>query len=66
MSDILVVKVNMCCSQNKLNDIHRYITESVKTGVVVLPSYCDAQVVPDDVEIRVKDLTGDIVKGEPT
>lgn len=65
MSDILVVKVNMFCKQKELNDIHRYITESVKTGVVVLPPYCDAQVVPDDVEIRVKDLTGDTVKGEP-
>lgn len=65
MSDILVVKVNMSCSQNKLNDIHRYITESVKTGVVVLPPYCDAQVVPDNIEIRVEDLAGDVVKGEP-
>ena len=54
----------MFCKQKELNDIHRYITESVKTGVVVLPPYYDAQVVPDDVEIRVKDLTGDTVKGE--
>jgi hypothetical protein len=31
----------------------------------VLPAYCDAQIVPDDIEIiRVEDLSGDKSKGD--
>lgn len=66
MSDILVVKVNMFCRSRELNDIRRYILSQIENGkVVVLPAYCDAQIVPDDIEIiRVEDLSGDKNKGE--
>lgn len=65
MSDILVVKVNMFCRSRELNDIRRYILSQIENGkVVVLPAYCDAQIVPDDIEIRVEDLFGDKSKGE--
>ena len=59
MSDILVVKVNMFCRSRELNDIRRYILSQIENGkVVVLPAYCDAQIVPDNIEIRVEDLSG--------
>lgn len=65
MSDILVVKVNMFCRSGELNDIRRYILSQIENGkVVVLPAYCDAQIVPDDIEIRVEDLFGDKSKGD--
>lgn len=66
MSDILVVKVNMFCRYRELNDIRRYILSQIENGkVVVLPAYCDVQIVPDDIEIiRVEDLSGDKSKGE--
>lgn len=65
MSDILVVKVNMFCRSRELNDIRRYILSQIENGkVVVLPAYCDAQIVPDDIEIRVEDLSGDKSKGD--
>lgn len=66
MSDILVVKVNMFCRSRELNDIRRYILSQIENGkVVVLPAYCDAQIIPDDIEIiRVEDLSGDKNKGE--
>ena len=65
MSDILVVKVNMFCRSRELNDIRRYILSQIENGkVVVLPAYCDAQIVPDDIEIRVEDLFGDKSKGD--
>ncbi len=54
MADILVVKVNMFCRPKEMDDISKYIQESIKTGVVILPPYCDAQVVSDDIEIRVE------------
>ncbi len=65
MSDILVVKVNMFCRSRELNDIRRYILSQIENGkVVVLPAYCDAQIVPDEIEIRVEDLSGDKNKGD--
>lgn len=61
MSEILVVKVNMFCRSRELDDIRRYILSQIENGkVIVLPAYCDAQIVPDNVEIiRVEDLSGE-------
>lgn len=65
MSDVLVVKVNMFCRSRELNDIRRYILSQIENGkVVVLPAYCDAQIVPGDIEIRVEDLSGEKDKGD--
>lgn len=65
MSDVLVVKVNMSCRSRELNDIRRCILSQIENGkVVVLPAYCDAQIVPDDIEIRVEDLFEDKSKGD--
>lgn len=56
MSDILVIKVNTFCRSRELNDIRRYILSQVEnSNVVVLPAYCEAQIVPDDMEIQVED-----------
>ena len=56
MADILVVKVNMFMRSKNLQDIDKYIRDSIKTGVVVLPPYCEAQVVPENIEVRVEDM----------
>lgn len=56
MTDILVVKVNMFMRSKDLQDIDKYIRNSIKTGVVVLPPYCEAQVVPENIEVRVEDM----------
>ena len=62
MSDILVIKVSMFCRSSELNDIRRYILSQVEnSNVVVLPAYCEAQIVPDDMEIQVEDLSGEQV-----
>lgn len=66
MADILVVKVNMFMRSKELQEINRYIRDSMKTGVVVLPPYCDAQVIPDGVEIKIEDLNGRRVSDEQT
>lgn len=55
MADILVVKVNMFCRAKELNDIRNYIFNQKESGVVILPPYCEAVVVPEDVEIRVEE-----------
>lgn len=51
MSDILVVKVNRDFSACEMERIRQMVNSQRKSGVVVLPSYCDAQVVPDGVKI---------------
>lgn len=56
MADILVVKVNMFMRSKDLQNIDKYIRDSIKTGVVVLPPYCEAQVVPENIEVRVEDM----------
>lgn len=62
MADILVVKVNMFLKHEKFDSLCNYIRESSKTGVVILPPYCDAQIVPDNIEIQVKNVCE--MKGE--
>lgn len=62
MADILVVKINMLCRNKELKHLHEYISNAIKTGVVILPPYCDAQVIPDDVEIRIEDMLGNTIK----
>lgn len=64
MADILVIKVNMFCKPKELNDIRRYVLNQKENGVVVLPAYCEALVVPDDVKIQVEDFLGEVAKGE--
>lgn len=62
MTDILVIKVNAFLSRKDMNDLTKYIHESMKTGLVVLPPYCDAQIVPEDVEVHIEnpyDLKGE-------
>lgn len=54
MADILVIKVNAFLSGKDMNGLTKYIHESMKTGLVVLPPYCDAQIVPEDVEVRIE------------
>lgn len=54
----------MFCKTKELNDIRRCILSQKESGVVVLPPYCEAVVIPDDIEIRIEDISGKVVKGE--
>lgn len=54
MADILVIKVNAFLHRNDMNELAKYIRKSMETGLVMLPPYCDAQIVPEDVEVRIE------------
>lgn len=54
MIEMLVIKVNAFLSGKDMNGLTKYIHESMKTGLVVLPPYCDAQIIPDNVEVRIE------------
>ena len=51
-NDILVVKVNMFLKNKEAEAVRQHILEQRKTGVIVLPTYCEAIIVPKDVEIK--------------
>lgn len=57
MPDILVVKANMFLRAKELNELRNYIMAQKETGVIILPPYCDAQVIPDGVETKIEDCT---------
>lgn len=61
MSDILVVKCNAFLPHEKMQAILDNLRAQKETGVILLPSYLEAQIVPDDVEIRLADGNGECV-----
>lgn len=52
MPDILVVKCNAFLPQERMQAILDNLRAQKETGVILLPSYLEARIVPDDVEIR--------------
>ena len=54
MADIFVVKVNSFLRRKDMDELTKYIHKSMETGLVILPPYCDAQIVPDNIEVRIE------------
>jgi hypothetical protein len=56
MKDILIIKTKAMIKSDMLAHIHEAIVKQIKTGVVVLPMYLDAELVniPDDIEVVVE------------
>lgn len=54
MADILVVRTKVFIKKKKMDELTNFIRESMKTGLVVLPAYCETVVVPDGIEVRVE------------
>ena len=52
MADILVVRCRAHISQEQMKRILDNIKAQKETGVILLPHYLEAQVVPDDIEIK--------------
>lgn len=55
MNDILVVKSTAFLTHKKMQAIIDNIMAQKETGVILLPPYLEAQIVPEDIEIK---LTG--------
>lgn len=54
MNDVLVVKLNAVFPTDTICKIHKEILRQKESGVVVLPPYCTAIIVPEDVEIKLE------------
>ena len=61
MPDILVVKCNAFLPSEKMQAILDNLKEQKETGVILLPPYLEAQVVPQDIEIKLADGSGECV-----
>ena len=53
MNDILVVKSSACLPRKQLQAILDNLKAQKETGVILLPSYLEAKIVPDDIEIKI-------------
>ena len=62
MRDILVVKVNTILPAVDMEDIRANILKQKDSGIIVLPNYCEALVVPEDTEITV--VGGEMMDGD--
>ena len=54
MNDILVVKSTAFLTSKQLQNILDSLKAQKETGVILLPSYLEAKIVPDDIEIKLK------------
>ena len=52
MADILVVRCRAYITPEQMKRILDNIKAQKETGVILLPDYLEAQVVPDDIEIK--------------
>ena len=61
MSEILVVKCNALLPHEKMQAVLDNLRAQKETGVILLPPYLEAQIVPDDIEIKLADGNGECV-----
>ena len=61
MPDILVIKSTAFLPREKMQAILDNLKVQKETGVILLPSYLEAQIVPEDIEIKLADSNGECV-----
>ena len=61
MPDISVVKSTAFLPREKLQAILDNLKVQKETGVILLPSYLEAQIVPEDIEIKLVNGNGEYV-----
>ena len=61
MPDILVVKSTAFLPHEKMQAVLNNLRAQKETGVILLPPYLEAQMVPGDIEIKFADGNGECV-----
>ena len=61
MPDILVVKSTAFLPRKELQAILDNLKVQKETGVILLPDYLEAQIVPEGIEIKLADVRGKCV-----
>lgn len=50
--ELLVIKCNLFMRPKEMTELYKYVRESRELGTIILPPYCEAIVVPKDIEIK--------------
>ena len=61
MPEILIVKSTAFLPHEKMQAILDNLRAQKETGVILLPPYLEAQIVPEDIEIKLADCNGECV-----
>lgn len=61
MHDILIVKCNALLPHEKMQAVLDNLRAQKETGVILLPPYLEAQIVPEGIEIKLADGNGECV-----
>jgi hypothetical protein len=56
MDDILIIKSNAFLPREQLQNILNCLKAQKETGIILLPSYLEARVVPDNIEVKLADV----------
>ena len=64
MVNILVVSIDIRAKKEDFDILRDDILAQKETGVVLLPRFCRALVVPDNVEVLNEDYKGEVLKGK--
>lgn len=59
MKDILVIKCNAVIKPEDLKKLREMLIKQKEEGVIILPPYVEALIVPEDIEIRVEEAEPD-------
>ena len=55
MPNILVVKAKVYLKTDAYKQLYASLMTQKENGLVIIPAYCEAVVVPDNIEIRMED-----------
>lgn len=61
MSDILVIKTKVNLKTDDYKKLYTSLMMQKENGIIIIPAYCEAIIIPDDVKIRMED-TNEIYK----
>ena len=61
MADILVVKCNTFLPHEKMQAVLDNLRAQKETGVILLPPYLEAKIIPEGIEIKLADCNGECV-----
>lgn len=59
MADILIVKCHILLTRSQFRATLNQLNAQKETGVILLAPYLEAQIVPDDIEIKLVDQKGE-------
>lgn len=54
MSDILIIKSDRNLSARQFSNLYGHLLNQKKNGIIILPCFCDAIAIPEDIEIRME------------